>query len=487
VPRIVITLPAYRAERTLAQTVADIPPGVADRLILVDDASPDNTAQLARELGIDVHVHRKNLGYGGNQKTCYTEALTSGADIVVLLHPDYQYEPKAVPLLIAPILAGDADMTFGSRFAGLGDPIGGGMPIYRYVGNRLTTIAENLMLGSRFTELHSGLRAYTRRCLLSLPFLRYSDDFLFDSQLLIDAVTSGQRVVEVPIPTRYTLESSSIAIDRSLAYIAGTLAYCARLAVERGRRGRRSPVVTAPTSQSAGRAADGGGDRCPACAGRLEAARDSGDHGNVLRCTSCGLVASASGEENAARAPAEVAPIPATAILEVVGAYYAPGDRLLALGAGKEVVGRLAQKRGWDTLRRGGTDGDALPPRPAPRWASDHDRIACVVAFLDGAGSLAGAVDEVDRAKALLDREGLLVLATGRGVVSRAPRVGAAGTYALTPQAIHALLKRAGFELVEWIPAEPASRLARLRSGRDSPGADLAVARLAKAVVPSLA
>jgi glycosyltransferase involved in cell wall biosynthesis len=168
-PRVVITLPAYRAERTLAQTVADIPPRVADRLILVDDASPDNTAQLARELGIEVHVHRKNLGYGGNQKTCYAEARSSGADIVVLLHPDYQYEPKAVPLLIAPILAGDADMTFGSRFAGLGDPIGGGMPMYRYVGNRLTTIAENLMLGSRFTEMHSGLRAYTRRCLLSLP------------------------------------------------------------------------------------------------------------------------------------------------------------------------------------------------------------------------------------------------------------------------------------------------------------------------------
>ena len=222
-PRIVITLPAYRAERTLAQTVADIPPGVADRLILVDDASPDNTVQLARELGIDVHVHRENLGYGGNQKTCYTEALMSGADVVVLLHPDYQYEPKAVPLLIAPILAGDADMTFGSRFAGLGDPIGGGMPLHRYVGNRLTTIAENLMLGSRFTELHSGLRAYTRRCLLSLPFLRYSDDFLFDSQLLIDAVTSGQRVVEVPIQTRYFPEASSTSMRANIRYGFATL------------------------------------------------------------------------------------------------------------------------------------------------------------------------------------------------------------------------------------------------------------------------
>ena len=237
-------MPAYRAEQTLAKTVADIPREIADLLILVDDASPDNTAVLARELGIDVYVHSENRGYGGNQKTCYTEAVRNGADVVVLLHPDYQYEPKAVPLLIAPILAGDADMTFGSRFAGLGDPLGGGMPLYRFVGNRVTTVLENLMLGSRFTETHSGLRAYTRRCLLSLPYLRYSDDFVFDSQLLVDAVTSGQRVVEVPIPTRYTKESSSIAIGRSLRYIGGSLGYCAR---QRGRpRSPRSPLAGGP-------------------------------------------------------------------------------------------------------------------------------------------------------------------------------------------------------------------------------------------------
>jgi hypothetical protein len=374
-----------------------------------------------------------------------------------------------VPLLIAPILAGDADMTFGSRFAGLGDPIGGGMPIYRYVGNRLTTIAENLMLGSRFTELHSGLRAYTRRCLLSLPFLRYSDDFLFDSQLLIDAVTSGRRVVEVPIPTRYTLESSSIAVDRSLAYIGGTLAYCARLTAERGRRGRRSPVVASPARRPAGHAGDVGADACPACAGKLEAA------GGLLRCTSCGLVASVSYEGHASHAPDEVTPTAAAALLDVLGGYFAPGDRLLALGAGKELLGGLAEKRGWETTR-----GDApLPPRPAVRRASDHDRIACVVLFLDGAGSPSDAVDELERAKSLLDPEGLLVFAT------RVPRMAAAGTYVLTPQSIHSLLKRAGFELVEWIPAEPAARLARLWAQRDSTGADMAVARLAKTVVPS--
>jgi glycosyltransferase involved in cell wall biosynthesis len=251
--RIVITMPAYKAEATLARTVADIPPGIADQLILVDDASPDNTAALARELGIDVHVHPQNRGYGGNQKTCYTMALHDGADIVVMLHPDYQYEPKAVPLLIAPIVAGDADMTFGSRFAGLGDPLRGGMPVARYVGNRTTTIVENLLLGSRFSEMHSGMRAYSRSCLLSQPFLRYRDDFVFDSQFLIDAVTRGQRVVEVPIPTRYTEESSSIGISSSLTYVLESLGYCARTVWSHGRKRYRSPIGRRP-AQSNGRA-----------------------------------------------------------------------------------------------------------------------------------------------------------------------------------------------------------------------------------------
>lgn len=242
-PNVIVTMPAYRAEHTLSKTVAEIPPGVADSLVLVDDASPDNTARLARELGIHVHVHPENRGYGANQKTCYTQALGRGADIIVLLHPDYQYEPRAVPLLIAPILAGHADMTFGSRFNGLSNPREGGMPMYRFVGNRVTTILENLMLGTRFTELHSGMRAYTRECLLALPFLSYSEGFVFDSELLIDAITSRQRVVEVPIPTRYTAESSSIAVGRSLEYIGRSLAYCARKSALRGRRGKRWPAA----------------------------------------------------------------------------------------------------------------------------------------------------------------------------------------------------------------------------------------------------
>src|ERR1051326_5794870 len=238
-PRVIITMPAYRAAETLERTVADIPEGVADQLILVDDASPDDTVRLARELGINVFVHKENRGYGGNQKTCYTEALREGADVVVMLHPDYQYEPKAVPLLIAPILAGEADMTFGSRFAGMGDPIGGGMPMYRFVGNRITTVAQNLLLGTRFTDMHSGMRAYTRRALLSLPFLGYPEGFSFDAALLVDAVTTGLRVVEVPIPTRYTKESSSISISRSLRYVLDGTRYSARAFAAHGRRGRR--------------------------------------------------------------------------------------------------------------------------------------------------------------------------------------------------------------------------------------------------------
>jgi glycosyltransferase involved in cell wall biosynthesis len=245
-------MPAYRAAGTLRQTVAAIPEGAADELILVDDASPDDTVAVAREIGIHVVVHEQNRGYGGNQKTCYATALERGADIVVMLHPDYQYEPKAVPLLLAPILTGYADMTFGSRFAGLSDPRDGGMPLYRYVGNRLTSILENLMLGSRFTELHSGMRAYTRECLLSLPFQGYADDFLFDSQLLIDAVTLGHSVVEVPIPTRYTKESSSISIRASLRYVVGSLAYCARQVAARGRKGRRRSLHSARPQEPEG-------------------------------------------------------------------------------------------------------------------------------------------------------------------------------------------------------------------------------------------
>jgi Glycosyl transferase family 2 len=451
VPKVVITLPAYRAERTLERTIAEIPHGVADRLILVDDASPDNTVQVARELGIEVHVHRQNLGYGGNQKTCYIEALASGADIVILLHPDYQYEPKAVPLLIAPILAGDADMTFGSRFAGLGDPIGGGMPRYRYIGNRLTTIAENLALGSRFSELHSGLRAYTRHCLLSLPILRYSNDFLFDSQLLIDAVTTGRRVVEVPIPTRYTKESSSIAINHSLTYIAGTLGYCARTAIRRGRRGRRAQVRGVWASNTF--EVEPGRDQCPACAAPMDplgargrSSVDSSGSGPA-RCTRCGLVWSGHvGARRELHRQAGGAP-DTEAMLDALGAYYAPGNRLLVLGHGENSIDTpLARDRGWAVV-----DADpADHPRgeTAPAWPSGRRTaaVADAIVFRDGLASLPDVWTDLERARGLIHPEGLLVVATWLGDRRRFDT-----SYVLTRDSVYAVLTRAAFEVVEWI------------------------------------
>ncbi|MDH3755933.1 MAG: glycosyltransferase family 2 protein, partial [Acidimicrobiia bacterium] len=221
--KVVVTMPAYHAGRTLEKTLADLPDHLSQHVIVVDDASTDDTVEVARRLGLTVYAHAENKGYGANQKTCYQAALDAGADVVVMLHPDYQYDPKAVPLLIGPILSGHADMTFGSRFAGMSDPRSGGMPWYRYYGNRATTIAQNLVLGTRFSEFHSGLRAYSRKALLSMPFLEYSDDFDFDAQFICDAVTKQIRVVEVPIPTSYTKESSSIAIGASLRYVARSI------------------------------------------------------------------------------------------------------------------------------------------------------------------------------------------------------------------------------------------------------------------------
>jgi len=220
---IVVTMPAYYAEQTLEKTYQDIPAGLADMVLVVDDASQDHTVEVARRLGLTVFVHPANRGYGGNQKTCYDEALRAGASIVVLLHPDYQYDPKLLMALVEPLLAGRADFTFGSRFANGADPRRGGMPLYRYLGNRLTTAIENRVLGTRFAELHSGLKAYTRDFLQSIDYHAYSDDFVFDSQMVIEAVLRGARIEEVPIPTRYTAESSSISVSRSLRYIWLTL------------------------------------------------------------------------------------------------------------------------------------------------------------------------------------------------------------------------------------------------------------------------
>ena len=372
-------MPAYQAERTLERTVLAIPAGVADELILVDDASRDGTADLARRLGLQVHVHPLNRGYGANQKSCYSLALASDADIVVLLHPDYQYEPKAVPLLIAPILAGDADMTFGSRFAGMGDPLGGGMPRYRYLGNRITTAAQNLMLGTRFTDMHSGMRAYTRACLESLPFLRYSEGFAFDAELLVDAVTSGQRVVEVPIPTSYTEESSSISILRSLGYVWRGITYAGRRAAVRGRRGgrylpgwRRSRRIKGRGPLSVARCVSCGNERMhlryPATTAGdvpIEEFRCTtsalGIHDNILECPRCGLLSSAPtlrGDEIVARYEEVVDEEYLSEeeqrrelfgwVSEQLDSFYVPGKRLLEIGANVGLFLAVAGERGWE-------------------------------------------------------------------------------------------------------------------------------------------
>lgn len=209
----------------MAKTLYEIPQGLADEILLVDDASPDKTVEVAKKLNLKVKVHSSNRGYGGNQKTCYDWALKNGGEIIVLLHPDYQYDPKTLPALIKPLEENQADFVFGSRFRERGNPLKGGMPLYRYLGNRLTTFLENLILSTSFSELHSGLRAYKKEFLESIDYQSFSDNFVFDSQMLVDAVLCGFKIKEVPIPTRYQEDSSSVSIKESLRYITQTLLF----------------------------------------------------------------------------------------------------------------------------------------------------------------------------------------------------------------------------------------------------------------------
>jgi glycosyltransferase involved in cell wall biosynthesis len=236
--RVIVTMPAFNAERTLERTWRAIPKDCVDDVIVVDDGSSDATVAVARDLGLETIVHERNLGYGGNQKTCYDAALARGADVVILLHPDYQYDPRLIPSLTEPICNGDADFSFGSRFAkNTRAPIDGGMPFYRWAGNRFTTWVENTALGTDFTELHSGYKAYSRYFLENLDYHAYSDSFVFDSQMLIEAVLSRQfTIAEVPIPTRYDEDSSSASIPASLEYVFLTLCYATRSRFARTRR-----------------------------------------------------------------------------------------------------------------------------------------------------------------------------------------------------------------------------------------------------------
>jgi glycosyltransferase involved in cell wall biosynthesis len=215
--RIVVVMPAYRAARTLRQTYEAIPRDVVDEVILTDDASDDATAALSRELGIPTLVHESNRGYGGNQKTCYAEALARGADVVVMLHPDYQYDPRLVTAMASMVASDIYDVVLGSRILG-GRARSGGMPSWKYVANRLLTLGQNLALGSKLSEFHTGFRAWSRKALLSIPLLANSDDFVFDNQVLAQAVAKELRIGEISVPTSYHDEASSIGFSRSLVY-----------------------------------------------------------------------------------------------------------------------------------------------------------------------------------------------------------------------------------------------------------------------------
>lgn len=230
--RVVVVMPAYNAAKTLERTYADLPPGIVDRVILVDDVSRDDTVEIARRLGLTVIVHPQNKGYGGNQKTCYLEALKDGADVVVMLHPDYQYDSRRVPELIQPILDGEADMVFGSRFLGDG-PLAGGMPLYKFLSNRFLTIVENLAFGLGLSECHTGFRAYSRKLLQTIPFVVNSDKFVFDTEVIAQAVAFGFRIAEIGVPTRYFEEASSVNFVNSIVYGLGTLGVVARFLLDR--------------------------------------------------------------------------------------------------------------------------------------------------------------------------------------------------------------------------------------------------------------
>src|ERR1700735_3967122 len=229
--RIAVVMPAYNAEKTLEQPVRELS-DVVDIKILVDDSSKDKTAELSHQLGVQTFVHDNNYGYGRNQQTCYREALAAGADIVVMVHPDYQYTPTLVPAMAGMIASGVYDMVLGSRILGAG-ALKGGMPFYKYVANRLLTAFENLFLGVKLSEYHTGYRAFSRKVLTELPLLENSDDFVFDNQMLAQCVHFGFRIGEVSCPTKYFEEASSINFRRSVKYGFGVLATTLQFALQR--------------------------------------------------------------------------------------------------------------------------------------------------------------------------------------------------------------------------------------------------------------
>lgn len=231
--KIVVVMPAYHAEKTLEQTYREIPFDVVDDLVLVDDCSSDNTVKKAAELGIKhILVHEKNLGYGGNQKTCYKKALELKGDIVVMLHPDYQYAPKLITAMASMIASNEFDVVLGSRILGTGARKGG-MPLYKYISNRALTLIENILLGQKLSEYHTGYRAFSREVLENLPLNENSNDFVFDNEMLAQAIYSGYRIGEITCPTKYFEDASSINFRRSVIYGFGVLLTAIKFRIQR--------------------------------------------------------------------------------------------------------------------------------------------------------------------------------------------------------------------------------------------------------------
>lgn len=231
--KVIAVMPAYNAERTLAPTLADIPVGSIDEVILVDDGSSDRTVQVAREMGLTVEVHEQNQGYGGNQKTCYRMALEHGADIVVMIHPDYQYDSRVIPHAVGIIELGICDVVLGSRIRSRAEAFKGGMPTWKYLANRFLTTFENVALGQNLGDFHSGFRVYRREVLETIPFEQNSNDFVFDTQFLAQVVRFGFRLGDIPVPVRYFDEASSINFRRSMKYGFSTLWVCMQYWLDR--------------------------------------------------------------------------------------------------------------------------------------------------------------------------------------------------------------------------------------------------------------
>jgi glycosyltransferase involved in cell wall biosynthesis len=253
--KVVVVMPAYNAARTIERTYREIPLDLVDEVIVTDDASHDETVEIARRLGLHTLVHERNRGYGGNQKTCYAEALRLGADVVVMLHPDYQYTPKLIPAMISMITDGPFQVVLGSRVLG-GRALAGGMPVYKYISNRGLTAIQNLLCGAKLSEYHTGYRAFSRRVLESLPLLENSDDFVFDNQMLAQILLAGFEVGEVSCPAAYFEEASSINFRRSLRYGLGVVTTSLQAFLHRKRLasvrifdpgGRRLLPLPAPT------------------------------------------------------------------------------------------------------------------------------------------------------------------------------------------------------------------------------------------------